>query len=103
MPGRRGGGRPSASTEPSAVDFAVEKSVRYSPLHRSTSTYHGQPWDVDFYSSTAAVSLHSTFYIGLHSTSVYTPPLAGADSRQDIQRRIPTRYTSAHKRRDLAP
>ena len=38
-------------------------------LHRSTSTYHGQPWDVDFYSSTAAVSLQLyTVYILHRST-----------------------------------
>ena len=37
VPGRRGGGRPSASTEPSAVEMAVEKSVRYAPLQPSTS------------------------------------------------------------------
>ena len=72
VPGRRGGGRPSASTEPSAVEFAVEKSVRYSPLHASTSNYHGEPWDVELYSYTSAVTLQLyTLYI-LHPS---TPPL----------------------------
>ena len=49
MPGRRGGGRPSASTEPSAVELAVEKSVRYAPLQRSTSASLCPAWYVELY------------------------------------------------------
>ena len=67
-------------------------------LHRSTSTcsYHGEPWDVDFYSSTAAIqqplvysSTRSTFYIGLHPTSLPT-----AARRHPGSTRKPRNYDS---------
>ena len=60
------------------VEFAVpvEKSGRYSPLHASTCTYHGEPWDIELYSYTQPLQLYiSTSLHALHSTSLYTHPL----------------------------
>ena len=42
---------------------------RETPLHPSTSNYHGEPWDVELYSYTSAVTLHLyTLYI-LHPST----------------------------------